>query len=82
MARCGSCGRPIQWIRLQNGKAMPVDASPVLAIVRNSRGPHQVVTDAGEVVRGDAAVRSTETVNGRISHFATCPNPGLHRRRG
>jgi hypothetical protein len=66
--RCRSCQAPIEWAFTEKGKRIPLDrttSSAVANIVLDPDGTARVVA-AGE---GD-----------RISHFATCPNAGRHRR--
>jgi hypothetical protein len=41
---CSTCGKPIVWVRMQSGKAMPCDPGNVT-----------IVTDDGRVVRGRIA---------------------------
>lgn len=55
---CRACGALLVFVRSKtNGKPMPLEVEVI-----------QVVTDAGEVVRG------------RLVHFARCPAAGQFRR--
>lgn len=75
---CRSCGAAIVWAVLPSGKAVPLDAQPVVggnvAAYRDHTGTLQArVLKAGEE---PAAVEHRG-----VSHFATCPNAHEHRRR-
>ena len=68
MPHCRSCRRGIVWITMKGtGKRMPVDADSIEQRV--------VLVDTGEGIVG-------EIMRTGVSHFATCPNAGQHRRRG
>lgn len=39
MSICKGCGKPIQWIEMNSGKKMPVDAEPVTGVmIREGKG--------------------------------------------
>lgn len=67
---CSSCGAPIEWAVTEHGKRIPLDLEP---------------TPTGNLVVVDGIARTLKpTGEGwtlRVSHFATCPNAGVHRRR-
>lgn len=65
-AQCRSCRASIVWLRTENGKSMPVDASDALTDAM-ARWPHATF----ETLRRAIDV---------VSHFATCPNAATHRR--
>jgi len=70
MSTCRSCNAPILWARSAKGKRrpMPLDPEPV---------PGGNV----ELVDGEAwVVKPDPNVPRYVSHFATCPNAGQHRR--
>lgn len=73
-AVCG-CGAPILWAKTAEGKAMPVNVEPVdtgnVALLPTSP-PRATVLKASERYEGPRFV----------SHFASCPDADLHRRRG
>lgn len=81
MARCKSCGAPIIWIKTAAGKAMP--ANPERLIYWERPGA------AGKVITQDGRVKSCDfdgepgkaTGVGYVSHFSTCPNAAIHRRK-
>jgi hypothetical protein len=77
-ARCGSCRSAIEWARTEAGKSVPIDALPVadgnLAVRRVDGELHT------RVVRPDEVLGPDEKRG--VSHFATCPNAGQHRKRG
>lgn len=79
ITKCRSCGANIIWIRTKAGKNMPVDA-PILSYRKNPQGKENIVTQSGEVVRGDIVKTSEAEGVGYISHFATCPFARTHRR--
>ena len=80
ISKCRSCGASIIWIRTKAGKNMPVD-SLIHSIRRNPKGKENLVTPAGEVVRGDIVSSDEAEGNGYISHFATCPYAMSHRKK-
>ena len=76
---CKGCGAPIVWITTTKGKAMPCNAEAV-DYQENKKGASLIVTEAGNVVRGDiitggGASPLARVVDGKgyISHYATCP---------
>jgi hypothetical protein len=64
MATCKSCGKEIQWVKMDSGKAMPVDVTPKSMVQVSGDGHDEPM---GKVVRVFE------------SHFATCPNAAQHR---
>ena len=82
MAFCRSCGAEIVWIRTAKGKAMPCDVKKIKG-VRAKFGDTLLVTEAGTIERVDvrAPIGGVPSVEGYISHFATCQNAGTHRRK-
>lgn len=81
MSRCKSCGAPIIWIKTQGGKQMPADPEQVTYWARKG-APGKVITPNGEVVSCDFEGDMQDATGvGYVSHFATCPNAGTHRRR-
>lgn len=81
---CKGCGAPIEWVKTQNGVAMPVNPEYV-EIDINGPKTITVVTDEGKVEMGgpvetDTLFSTGMVVRGRVSHFATCPNAGRFRR--
>jgi hypothetical protein len=78
---CKSCKAPVRWAETDSGKSMPVDAEPntrgnIVLLERGTEPPRATFPDAGELGR-----RRVEGEPVWISHFATCPNAGGHRRR-
>lgn len=69
MARCRSCQAEIIWAQTSGGKKIPLDAQPVVA-----RGGFRLAEDR----RGQTVALNVGTVY--VSHFATCPNAGQHRK--
>jgi len=86
VSTCRSCGAPVVWAVTPEGRRMPVDAEPVdggnVLLSPNPTGSQDryapVATVVGKRVQaslfGDDGPRY-------VSHFATCPNADLHRRR-
>ena len=65
---CKSCGARIEWAMTAKGSRIPLDP-----------GSHP---DGNINLGPDGVAHIVGTGNGvRISHFATCPNAGQHRRR-
>lgn len=65
---------------MKSGKTMPVNEH----IVNYKIAPHgkeRIVTPGGEVVACITGINADEATGfGYISHFATCPNAGRHRK--
>lgn len=82
---CKSCGAAIVWIETQNGRKMPCNAEAV-DYQENRKGASVIVTEDGKVVRGTIIEKGASPLvpvidgKGYISHFATCPYAGQHRR--
>lgn len=97
MARCKSCGKPIDWIATPAGQRMPVEERPWYVIrPGETAGPRMtVVTDDGRVMTGTVvaecatALRASMAIQGnpgsvagRVSHFAKCPEAAKWRGKG
>lgn len=85
MPNCKGCGAPIEWVKTQNGRSMPVNPE---YIVIDLGGPKTitVVTDDGKVEIGGPVDTNnlfspSMTARGRVSHFATCSSVGKFRNR-
>lgn len=80
-AQCRSCGKRIMFIRMKSGKNMPVDPTFV-NYKNNPRGKDRIVLPSGDVIACDANVSADDADGyGYVSHFATCPMAGKHRKR-
>lgn len=75
MSRCRTCRAQIVWVELPSGRRMPVDADPSPAGQIRLDGTFGVVLDTDQTI---AARLAGEPLF--ISHFATCPDAGQHRR--
>lgn len=79
---CASCGAPVVWIETAARQRMPLDP-PLRRGVASAQAPEglprlSVVDSAGRVVQ---IVEHPEgTIEGRVSHFATCPAAAEHRK--
>lgn len=84
MNTCRSCGAPIRWITTEHGRKMPVDEEPMQGI-EEPRGAYTVFLDSGACTRirrflpGEPRYEQI-TVEGRQSHFATCPESKTWRK--
>ena len=79
MPLCSSCMAQIKWIKTFGGKNMPVDPEQIYF---QEGGEEIFVTDGGAVIHGTRCGK--EQINARtwyISHFATCPNADMHRKK-
>lgn len=74
MNKCRSCGAEIRWAKTPNGKTIPLDAKP------RSDGK-LAISDGGLVVTVGSAPFEGFTDERYVSHFATCPNANIHRRK-
>jgi len=80
MARCRACPAEIDFVRLRSGKLMPVEsATPETYWIHEGQPGHPqvvLVLDSGDVLRGRLGKEHESgvmKVQGRESHFATCP---------
>lgn len=64
---CSSCGAAILWTETEQGRPMPVDATPT------GKG-------IALIPLADGRTRS-RVIDVYVSHFATCPNAAKHRKR-
>lgn len=78
MSECNGCGAKIDWVRTSKGKNIPVEGD-YLEFDDLKKG-EVIVTDYGNIYRADG-VTKRPSIRGRISHFATCPQGGLFRRK-
>jgi hypothetical protein len=69
---CRSCGAEVEWATWDSGKAMPVDIAP------DPKGKLVVFAGKVRVATPDDDKLKRER---RTSHFATCPNSDMHRKR-
>ena len=75
---CRSCGAEIAWgVNEQTRRRMPLDPDIVMtglrfAVVGQTQDEQHGLVDV---------VAKTDVGPGRVSHFATCPNAGQHRRK-
>jgi len=69
-AKCRSCGAAILWCQTTTGKKMPVDEKPVAGGNLTLDGECDCLV---AVVVGPG--KGTH-----VSHYATCPHAGLHRK--
>lgn len=82
MSRCKSCGAEIIWIKTQSGKSMPCNPERIVYWKKPGGGSRKIVTPNGEVLSAKLEGDPTKAAGmGYISHFATCPNADMHRKR-
>lgn len=78
MTQCRSCGAPIEWAKTAAGKPIPLD--PPLA-PDNPLKARANVRIAGRLTDGTAVIVVVGHGEGtHVTHFATCPNAGTHRK--
>lgn len=76
MEHCRSCGAAIRWVKTQKGKAMPVDWEP------SCDGNLRVILGVAIVLNGEELSKHRNGVTPLYqSHFATCPDAALHRKK-
>lgn len=86
MSRCKSCGAEIVWIKSsKTGKMIPCDAELIKFELDIAKG-ERFVTPEGDVccghrIDGSEGKKLTHIKQGHISHFATCPQANIFRRR-
>lgn len=85
MSKCKSCGAEIVWIRTAGGKNMPLNAEKHYFHRWTDGDLHPretFFTESGAAFAGYGTVKEDpEAMEGRVSHFATCPFADQHRRR-
>jgi len=80
MAVCRSCGAEIKFIKMKSGKWNPVN--PGARTIIKDGGKEVLVTESGELISGTfASLEEGANGSGYVSHFATCPYAGSHRRQ-
>ena len=80
MAKCKGCGAPIEFIRLNSGKQIPVNPKPVY--VEDKAAKEIIVTADGRISNGrQEPDPPVQAIRGYISHFSTCPMAGAFRKR-
>ena len=85
MAKCKSCNANIIWFKTKAGKSMPCNPGQVKYWQKHN-GSKRIVTPEGDVIACELEPPCTagelpETGTGYVSHFATCPDAGSHRRK-
>lgn len=81
--KCRSCGQQVIWIKTAAGKNMPCNPEMITYKIKQG-GREKIITPNGEV--HSAEIVGSEKLDeatgiGYISHFATCPNGGRHRKK-
>ena len=78
IGKCRSCGVEVVWVKTKNGKNMPVDIPKWdLQKPENMYG----LNPATETMH-DAVTTAVEyNADYMVSHFATCPKAGEHRKK-
>lgn len=84
--RCRSCKAPILWVHTTTGSIMPLDPEPVAGGNVALTGRNIRLTDDGPLrpearVEPAGTVSLFDTVEHRVSHFATCPQADDWRTR-
>lgn len=85
---CRGCGAIIRWLHTKaNGKAMPVDPERLHEWLtdepRGAAPKITLVTPDGEVVtgyQGSIITPGARSIEGDLSHFASCPKANQFRR--
>lgn len=90
MATCTSCAAPIVFVMTESGRLMPVDAG---ADGRPAQDDNGIVLPTGKIsMRAGEPVAVVKVIGSQQSlfdmqptrwrsHFVTCPNADVHRRR-
>ena len=91
MSFCNSCPAPVVWATSKNGNKMPLNPARVdpfaqgafVVIGGIALGPKDAIAHVMTTRQcGEHAAREllSDGFTWRISHFATCPNAGSHRK--
>ena len=79
--KCRGCGQQIIWITTVKGKKMPCNPTPV-PYWWKEKAIGKIVTMSGEVYSCEFdGPRDKLTGFGYISHFSTCPQARVFRRK-
>lgn len=89
MSVCRSCRAPVLWVEMKSGKKNPLDPQPDIKrgnvmIVRDPLDADLYDCKVGQAVALSDRAADVERFRGvklYISHFATCPRAGQHRKR-
>lgn len=87
MSTCRSCGAPVLWAVTPNSKAIPLNPEPVENGNLVLDAPHPMLGAGGEGHgTGPRLARPPQLDDDPdgaryVSHFVTCPNAALHRKR-
>ena len=82
MSVCKGCGAPLEWIRTEAGRTMPVDPEPVFVI--EGEGRDRFITDEGEVITGRRALPEEERRElpvAFVPRWKTCTAADRFRRK-
>lgn len=74
MSLCKYCGAPIEWIRTQEGKTIPVDQDPVFVVEGDGKAEFYL-EDMAEPITGREAKPEEDTKGLEVAfapHFRTC----------
>lgn len=85
---CNSCGAPIFWVTLPAQTRLPVNPEPSpsgnVILIDHPLSPDHPNWNQRGMVMGRAQLRNPRIVSPDrpryVSHFATCPNAGKHRK--
>ena len=81
MPKCRSCGATIDWVEMNTGAKMPVDAQPRPTWCPLP-GQTVIVKVYGKPAFVTKVPEDEPLVKVGVSHFATCPNADEHRGKG
>jgi hypothetical protein len=74
---CSSCGAEVMWLKTPRGKTIPIDPMPL-------PGGNIILADEGAVTFLSRMQITEMKESGDLayqSHFVTCPDAELHRKR-
>jgi hypothetical protein len=79
---CSSCNAPITWVQFPKGPS-PVDATPsdqgtVRVVVQEDPDAYPLARPLGSL---EALCARADGEQLYLSHFATCPNAAMHRKK-
>lgn len=83
MSLCKYCGAPIEWIRTQEGKTIPVDQDPVFVVEGDGKAEFYL-EDMAEPITGREAKPEEDTKGLEVAfvpHFRTCRQADKPTRR-
>lgn len=80
IGHCKYCGKQVKWIMTPRGKHMPCNPG-IGCYMAWPEGPEKIVTEKGEVVRGEFVAYAPGLPKGYRPHWGECKGATKARRK-